>query len=513
MPLYWPEPDLVEGTRLLYLIQNPSTWVHRRIERTRFMRESRVRREISIEFSLPPELPPEVAPAWPPADPTSDMLPLPLTFLNRNRRWGGSSLQGPLVFDSPLTALEVRDARNHILPVLTSDEGAHLCWSILLAAAAEDRRIAPEDAKDLSGLRDALPVEVYDGLANLLDRSAKVSPTGSRWRRPQWATRTRLSDDFWNLAESLAERRLVLVEATRAQWAERQVWRFNYEVDWKTVTDTEPGEPSDEELLQFEYNTGFHRWLSRQRFSRMLGLYPTRCRFTSPSSWPRAVRHIEIEAPEGLEAVCMAVETPPPCARSSVEPLPTPSRVVHLVAVSAPQRPDARSVIPLVWLRLPKRGYISWFTLLSTFSGVVLVTGAVTMPFVPDLDTARSAAASLLLVVPTIVTALVLQPTEHLIVAQVLVGVRRLVVASALLLNAAAFTLIPWASADLVLELSWATLALIATAIAVILWGAYNASARRWSAPAPNLAFLPYEQYRGSLPDEIHEGRDVETDA
>jgi hypothetical protein len=181
------------------MLRDPS-WVHRVVESIEFLDEARVRRQVSLDFTVP-----EVAPSGDSGD-----VYIPLQVLTKGI----------------IKALEVGDGEGRSVPVLTSDENGILAGEVLIEQAtkvfgdrpnssilsalrkvADTREVSP---KALTLVLDTVDVEDRPDFRKLLDDSSV------------WTT------ELWN--------GFLLVGRVRAAVGERVIVTRSYEEDFELTS-------------------------------------------------------------------------------------------------------------------------------------------------------------------------------------------------------------------------------------------------------------------------------------
>jgi hypothetical protein len=123
----WPdqytEPDRAAGALMLALLTKPKSWVHRRVENVEFSEVSRVRRRVSVDFTILEEYYKAFDIEY------KDLpTPLPLTLLRKRL----------------LAGFDVSNASGESVPMLNKLQNGHLAWSVLVALS----EIALSDGSD-----------------------------------------------------------------------------------------------------------------------------------------------------------------------------------------------------------------------------------------------------------------------------------------------------------------------------------------------------------------------------
>lgn len=107
--------EQIVGLSTWWLLTNPSRWVHRRVETVRFLDDVTVRRQISVDFSLPTE------PWYLRAPDQVGQMYVPLTLLEKRK----------------LTKFDLFDEERRSLPALTTCENGEVAGACLTAFAGQ----------------------------------------------------------------------------------------------------------------------------------------------------------------------------------------------------------------------------------------------------------------------------------------------------------------------------------------------------------------------------------------
>lgn len=397
-------------------------WIHRRVETVSFPspHERIYRRQVSIDFSIPNLKPvPHRVTAGRDSDRATDRAEgdvgqgdryyVPLSYL---RKW------------PPLLRLDLRNAADQPVPLLTRKQNETLDAELLLALAAHvlDGEIEDEDLRKqlniLATTRDK--DDASRALLSVMPPSALGSPAPER-------KRLREHPHFREVAGALRDNTLL----------------------WLRVE----GQPGDREMVKFSYDIPM-RQLVRGRSMAAFGLRAFKVRFETPHIGGAGSYHLNISAPAPLQVPDARIVINDP---RTAEGHPEEDRVV---AVCDATRREAREVLAQGPLELyahrvgrQARFYVhgdragsrgeAWVALLAEKSG--FVTGAATAAvgtaallglFAFRLGTVLDqveAAVALLLLAPALLAYLVVRPGEHALVGQFLTGLRRLLLGVAAL--------------------------------------------------------------------------------
>lgn len=420
------EPDRLTGALVLVLLAQPGDWVNRRVESVRFVGERRLHRRVSVDFRLrafPLDQAGRADHAYP---------PVPLTLLAKN----------------VLTGFSVRDEDGSSVAMFTKEQNSRVAWSALVAAAelALGSAASPELQRELWDVANRPAREATTVLNRLL---ARRSPDALGAEAAALRSSSSFSS-FAKVAEDLAVNFMLLVSLDPGD-GERRVIKFSFDEPPRLQSGS---------------------WRSR------VGWEPRDYRFDVPAVGDCKSYHFEVEPPSGL--VVASASLVASSLGGSVEAEPAGGESLAHLYVSG--LVPGTTATATVGLRAPVQGLLRVALLSATFALVVLVLGAVFSRRVEEVEGQADAAAALLLTVPGAVSAYVARPSEHVLASEILLGVRSIALATAVLLYAAAASVV-LAIRGSALRAVWAALALAALATVCVLGRAAHVAGRRGYDP------------------------------
>jgi len=286
-----------QAYELADLIVDWETWVHRRVETVVILDENRVRRDVSVDFTLP-----EI-----PNGANEEQLRLvPVALLRK----------------APLRGFDISDERNTALPVLNTYDNAELARDALLALASYPGVPKVDSARIFELVKNPPPRNVQAAVEALIGSPA--TPGAVSW--PESAFRT--------IATELASNFLLIVEMKVAR-GERRIIKYCYE---GLMLESGIGLVRPKSrfwaalwLLWLKLLVGLRRWARRSRAARTriretvarallaivvtpvqlrvlrqwLGLDPVYLSLVTELPGLAQSYHLELESPEGL-AFCGA---------------------------------------------------------------------------------------------------------------------------------------------------------------------------------------------------------------
>lgn len=404
------------GAAILPLLLHPNRWIHRRVESIRFIDDETVRRQVSVDFTLPD---------WYVNDPRrADRAQLaPLALLKKEK----------------LKAFDLRDERGASLPLLAKADSGQIAAAALLLYA---RDVALQHGRSLDEeiVRDLAAIVEGDADEEALARMRECSGRGR-------ATRRLLGDDprFHKLMGDLADNFIVLVYLH--QPSRRRVLKFSFE-----------------EPLQFERRPARDLddgMFALRRLASGLGWRPEPITWNAPGVGFAGSYHFEVEAARDLEITeAQLLVTDGGTRRADHAKC---AKRVHLYVdgVSA----DANAAVD-VRLRASRRGLLRASALLAVFVAAMLTAGAV---FIDGLSHAREGGATIVASIPAILAAYLIRPGEHELASRMLIGVRALVLGTGVLAFLAAGSLAADFNHRHTLPWIWWSLAGCAWILAVLL--------------------------------------------
>jgi hypothetical protein len=376
-----PPDDQFVGAVLYELLLDQSTWVHRRVETIEVLDEVSVGRRVSIDLTLGSDL----EAFSPPGSETIGMLPL--TMLKKRT----------------LRNFDLRDGHGLPMPMLTKGDNARYAAASLIVNAEGILDTAlPADLarclREVVGERPPAENSAFQVLRNRAD-----SPSDPR----RAELRTLLDEEsFFDHASALAEN-FVLLAAHELELDRRQLFKLSYE------------EPAGE----VDGLDRTKRTLERLGWSRK-GIV-----ITVPTVSLSASFHLEVQAPPDLEIDAARLHFE--AEKDGVEPpddiLDDDRERAHLYAPGLATGISAKAVI---YLRHRRDGYLAAAFLTGLLITALLAAGLARITQISSPEESQTA-ATLLLVVPTILAAYIVRPGEHRLATRVLLGLRLFVMIEA----------------------------------------------------------------------------------
>ena len=405
-----------------WLLDSPQI-VHRRVESFEILDDISVQRFVSLELTVPNEikdfgvLAPNVI----------DHVPFtPVTTLTKG----------------PKLNFSLRDEDDRLVPVLTKAENGRVSATALIFNAETLLGIRCPCGVDTE-LRTLTQASAADGSGQIKAWYDKAADT----HNPEHTYWQRLTTDgpFMDFAQALAENWIMLA-AIAPSPGDRRLLRFTYEEEF--------GDDIDVNRLQ--------------RLSVRLGWRHKTIRFETPAVSTAASFHVEATTPSDLELLDARMQfsrrDPLPAGTTPrdppKEPVSPPGARAHLYV----ERVDQQFVATvLLFLRARRAGFLR-----GAFITALLVVGLLAGGVDRTRNVVPEPGAAVLVITPTILAALILQPGEHHLATRMLVGVRATVLAATACAIAAAMSLAVGASGS-PLHLVWWIALGIAIACALIL--------------------------------------------
>ena len=409
---------------VLALVSNFARWIHRRVECVTFLDDVTIRRDVSVDFTVPGD-----SAAY---GPTEELPWIPLTFLQKEL----------------LRGFDLRDGHGQPVPMLTRSENSHHAGGSLVAAAREvltDRLqipMVPSSIKDvLIEVAGADSAEAESARRAWQEMSAKPGKDQAAW------TELVADEGFDALAQALA-RNFILFAVTPPKPGKRQIMKFSYEErfddalpfdvlgrlhlvlaqdgwrdKWRAAVNRPPNKMEQPDAVAED--PGAEGW--KRRAAITLGWHVKTVSLTMPAANLASSFHVEVPAPPDMEIDSALLRFKP---RNGAVAEGTDSDTAdgillqraHLYAseVTADLEGEA-----LVHLRARRQGFLRSAVATAWLTVVFLWTG---YGFFADLTKSANSqtAAALLLIVTTLLSGALIRPSEHRLVARVLVGVRGL---------------------------------------------------------------------------------------
>jgi hypothetical protein len=271
-------PELTAlGPVSLHLLLRAKEWVNRRVETVDLIDETRVRRQISIDFRLPENLPGGVTLGG------ERTHMLPLTFLPRN---------------SELAYFDVRDQDGTALPILTRQENARMTGLILVEAA----RRALDKKRVTAGLSEALqtylaviPTKPWTD-ARVFVRSILDPETEFLYPDRSVADALLADDDFLDLLGICQSCSVIHVPLT-TQPGRRRILKLAWEWQWIKHSSSDSPDDGRGRLVRAWAKLGRRSVALR----RWIGWRPRVRYLMTPHVGGAESYHVQISVPSGVE--------------------------------------------------------------------------------------------------------------------------------------------------------------------------------------------------------------------
>ncbi len=232
-------PDTDIGLDVVLLLAHINSWIIRRIEKITFLDDRSVRRQITVDFSVPLEAPLRESP--------DNSYLIPLGLLRK----------------APLVGFDLRDESGAALSVLSKRENSLIAWS---AACALGENILGELVPD------GLSKKLHSIVSMDPDHGAQILKEVRESKNPKFKKLMKVSL-FQELLQDLCNNFLLLTPVA-FEPGRRRILKFSY---FETVG------------------------LENLTLSQRLGLEPAPIRFSVPSIDEADSFHFEIEAPRGMD--------------------------------------------------------------------------------------------------------------------------------------------------------------------------------------------------------------------
>lgn len=406
----WPAP--AELSRAIAVAAAPmllqrATWIHRRVENIQFLDEARVRRRVSIDFTIPGQ--PDIAVR----SGHVDRLFLPLAFLVKR----------------PLRNFDLRDAAGDALPTLTKDEHDPVARRIVLGLA----RRAVERALGRQ-LDEPLPEKAANRLRQMVELPSHDGRTAfEAWRRaaeqaPQGLEAMVLADaEASALLQDLASQFALFVPLA-ARPGERLVVKVAFEEE----IDLRPARPAGD-------GSRLVRRLKAlpSAARRLLLLEPYEFRLDIPYAGQAQSFHLEVLAPTGLmidEAVLRRLDPPP------VETVGQAVRATERAHLHPPRLERGVQTSLRIRFALRRAGVLTAALFVSLLTTGML--GAGLLLHATGVPARADAAGAVVVVVPAIIAPFLAGAEAHRLVQRIVRGVRISLLGSAAVSFVAAATLV-----------------------------------------------------------------------
>jgi hypothetical protein len=396
----WPNELKVrpqDGLSLVLLLKIPEQWIFRRVESVSFVDDSTIRRRVSVDFAPPRD----VIPALQMGSETVNVVPL------------------ALLKKEPLRNFDLWDESGKRLSLLTASQNAELSGAALLqyaefVLATTPPPLVANDLRDIAG-----PDQDISNAAVERMRAASDSASGVRKQLVQHGA-------FKGLMEDLLDNFLLLVPVDTGP--SRRVIKFAY----------------DEPFELFPDRTAWDRWVQSLSWS------DTAIAFQVPAITNTASYHFELKPPLGLDAETTLVQfAGDEIIELASEGRGHPETHLHVSGVETGRQNEV-----LVLLRAQYQGWLRIAAASVVFTAFVLGLGRWRLGAVIDSNIAGSA-ASLLVAIPGVLTAVLARPGEHALAARLLFAIRVAVLASSVCAYAAAASLLVGLSRETLFNTWW----------------------------------------------------------
>jgi hypothetical protein len=380
----WPDDldsviHVVAATTVPLLLQ-PRSWINRKVETIEFVHDRRVRRHVSVDFTLP------------------DLEGLPVTAAS-----GQSIAFVPLaqLRKQVLRSFDIVDEAGVAVPMLTAEQNERIARELLRQLAGDALAPAWPRRKVLDRLDRIAGTDAIDALAALKEVEAAAAPVEGL---PDldfaalWANAVARP-----LMQDLAEH-FVLFVAIDARAGERRVLKFVYdgELTWANKA-----------------------W--RRQVEERLGLNPVVLHVLAPAIGATHSYHAEVPAPGDLviaQARLLDSET----ANDLCAPDRTPDRA-HLWTTS--KKREQEGTIELE-LRVGARGLYGAAVWISVLATLLFGVGFV-FRLAFSVHTRAEPAAAIVIVLPALFATYLWRPGEHPLVQRLVSGLRVMITAFAVL--------------------------------------------------------------------------------
>lgn len=284
------------------LLAEEAAWIHRRVETIEFLDGSRIRRRMSVDFTIP------------------DLGAV-------HRRWEGPTTVLPMALPRkrPMKAFDAIDEEGRVLAVLTRDQNSEIAACVLAdqaeAVLLDEGIPLPDelrvDFQDIAGCRrraddkptEAQRLERCGSALNAFSTVATPVTDASKFSGADFARFVLWKDEVFNgLLREFGERYLLFVVLPDSAAGERRVVKFTYEEE------TEPNHRAGRVRLLLE----------------SLGLRRLGARISTRALFGASSYHIEVQAPDEVlikRAELAVLET----VINRAEPLKSPNRKVERI--------------------------------------------------------------------------------------------------------------------------------------------------------------------------------------
>jgi hypothetical protein len=300
------------GAAFVPLVLAPGAWTHRRVETIDVLSLEVVRRQTSVDFTVPAELRDQLA------IPGTDQYAVPLTTLRK----------------VPLRHFDLRDEERRAVPVLGADDNGRLAWAALLWAAANVEGVStlsPETTQRLGLIATAPGETAHAALARLGEDAERDDELAAL-----------LADDAMRLLLRELAANYLLVGGV-GEIGRRRVLKYAYDAFYSPAATT------------------WRRWL---------GWEPRVIEIEVPSAARAASFHAEVVVPEELRAIATFVVD----ARSGT--VLGADGEADRVAIHAPEVPASAAPQLVMGVAAERSGFPSAALGVAIVAGALLVFGA-----------------------------------------------------------------------------------------------------------------------------------------
>jgi len=416
--------DSRRGKVLWALFITQGHWIHRRVETISFIGAQRTRRQMSLDYEVPPR------------------------YVSAFQASGNAAIPIPLGLwpHAPHRAFDLRDESGSSLPLLDHQENIDRTVEMLLGGSESlGFRVDDELAENLRHVARNYDSGADAVTAGLISRADKSLTEDEANRRCSFLTR---------VIEVLDRNSLLLADAGAAD--RRRIVKLAYDTEPKLKAST----------------------------ATRLGWQVALLQFDAPAIPLCASYHFELAAPTGLTIGHKAALEK--TSREHVASLPSnesrihlSETVAHLTAIDV-ESTGADRYLAEVSLAPDSDGLVRSAFYASAFCAVLLAIGALfahrlaPMTIAGKPSSSNSAAVTILLALPALLTALLSRAGEHTLVSRLLTGVRALLVGVAVSLVVAGGT-VALGFSETIIRTVWGVLAVACALVALVLLRARRA--------------------------------------
>lgn len=363
------------------MLMQPRLWVNRRVETIEFIDVARLRRHISIDFTIPQRN------RIPVTLQTGQALTfVPLSLLNKRT----------------LRNFSVRTETGRALPVLTKEQNSLIGATLLrsIGRSVIKGNLDPHIERDIDDVVGGNKAEWTRGYGNL----STPRGLGSHAQRKQlWASRS-----FRTLATDFAQQFVLYVPLAVV--------------------------PGDRRVLKVEYEEDFHP--RKLTLAERFGLRRVYFNFLAPSLGAAASYHAEVPSPDELViSSAYLYEIKPDGTKELLDK----DFVTHRAHVRASDMPRGSTALLSVGFRLRRAGLPVESAVLAGATALILAGGWLLHR--QDITVKRDVASLLIVALPGLYATYLVRPGEHRLVKRLVSGLKIVVLLLAALSFAAAASL------------------------------------------------------------------------